>query len=197
MRKIILSTAALVLAGAAQAAPQVFTETFDGGDGAGPLSGLMGNFTSVTFAGGTIGNFGGDGVMQLPGTTFMSMVFNLVAPATSVSVDFWASTGTTSTSKPIISLDATSQTAATNVALNVSNPGLNYANPDSGTHYTMVFTGTFAAGSHTLKFDNTPAANGLRIDDITVTAVPEPQAVLLAAFAGLGLMGVRAARRAK
>jgi hypothetical protein len=196
MRKIILSTAALVIAGAAQAAPQVFTETFDGSDGAGPLAGVMGNFSSVTFAGGSVGNFGGDGVMQLPGTTFMSMVFNLAAPATSITVDFWASTGNAGASKPVVTLGTEVQTGVSNYATGVNNPGFNYGNPDLGTRYQMTFTGMFS-GTQTLKFEKNGTASGLRIDDVTVTAVPEPQAMMLAVFAGLGLMGVRAARRAK
>ena len=122
----------------------------------------------------------------------LTLNFTLAAPTASFTYSFWASSNAAVVAGTgvVVTLVGPSGTQSVNelglgpaIAAN-PNPG--------GVNHTGVFAGG-GAGAYTLTFGNLPANNGFRLDDVSISAVPEPEtyALLLSGLAALGLLAKR------
>lgn len=178
----------LTLASATANAQETFYTGFGNvAQGNGVLApGALGSFASGSLSAGdaTIVVSGGDAVARLNNATFLTLGFNLLNAATSITVSFMAASSTsTSAGNALVSIDVGPVQSQPILATNVVNPG--------GTLISQTFAGSFLAGYHSLKIDN--SAIGFRVDDVSVTAVPEPgtYAMLLAGLAAVGFVAKR------
>ena len=144
---------------------------------------VNGNTTDSTIVLGAAG----DAIARMNLGSYLTLSFNLLAPASQITASFFASSSNgTSAGTANVSIDNGTVQSQAITALNVVNPG------PTGTFISRIFTGSFAAGLHTLRIDNEPTS-GFRVDDVSVTAVPEPgtYAMLLAGLAAVGFVAKR------
>ena len=137
----------------------------------------------------------------------LSLTFTIATAASLFSYDFWASSSAKvgAGTGVLVTLSgpggSTSVTESGLGAATFGNPGLNVANPPSVPNAGINHTGTFAggaAGTYTLTFANLVGNNGMRLDDLSITATPVPEAQTVAMMlAGLGVLGFVGARRRK
>ena len=135
---------------------------------------------------------GADALLALGGSSTASLTFTTPSEAQFFLVSFNTSTSTAFDSAVIVSGLGPGPVLGFAVpASSGFNPG-----PDGLFHsYYFGTTGSpWAPGTYTITFDNLPAANGFRLDDISVSAVPEPGAISLM-LAGVGVLGLVARRR--
>lgn len=184
--------AALAVAGGAHASP--WSVDFDNGS-------TTGSFASSATTGIISPVLGvGDKALWLRGADTLSLTFNssnvngLTAPFFLVS--FWLSNGgPASTAQVTLSgPGGFSKTESFAIpAFSGGNP-----NPDGvANSYHFGLGGQYlTAGTFTLTFDNLPQSANFFVDDINVSAVPEPSTYALM-LAGLGVIGFAARRRTK
>lgn len=199
--------AAVLATAAASAQAQTWSTNFD------DVAARQGTFGSLTVdpnvpivvSGGQPTNAfwyvaGGDTALALPDSSTATLSFSTgVTDIPALKVTFWASTTFPTPSSVDLTLTNTTSGSvftATGLSLNdvVPNTGPN-PNPD-GQELTWYFTGLGAntSGAYTLTFNNVPQSAGFRIDDVSVSAVPEPSAYALSLL-GIGALGVMARRR--
>ncbi len=144
-------------------------------------------------SGGVFNVLSGDGVLALSGTTTATFQFTTTTVVPYFLVSFWTSSNNIDPPHGgTVNVQVGTQTEGFLV------PSLNGAgsNPNpQGTQYSYHFgSGTpWAAGTYTVSFDNAPSS-GFRLDDVSVSAVPEPSAITLM-VAALGAAGFLVARR--
>ncbi len=156
---------------------------------------LKGSFDSAA-SGGTIETYAvNDNVLALFGATTASFTFTSLAATPYFLVQFWTSTNGGVDNGGNVAVGLGGQTENF-VVPNPANIGPN-PNPDGVEHSFHYGTAgvQWAPGVYTLTFDNAPAS-GFRIDDVRVTAVPEPSSIVLA-LTGLAGVGFLMARRRK
>jgi hypothetical protein len=191
---------AVLVAGVA-AAMSVNAQTWSTNFDDGTLTGSAMNAGDLTFevpgsvTGGVFNDFSGDGVLALGGTSTATFQFTTATVVPYFLVSFWTSSNNIDPPHGgTVNVQIGSQTEGFAVPA-LSGAGSN-PNPQ-GTQYSYHFgSGTpWAAGTYTLSFDNAPSS-GFRLDDVSVSAVPEPSAITLM-VAALGAAGFLATRRRK
>lgn len=156
---------------------------------------LKGSFDSAA-SGGTIETYPvSDNVLALFAATTASFTFTTLTATPYFLVQFWTSTNGGPDNGGTVAVGLGGQTQGFAVP-NPANIGPN-PNPDGVLHsYHYGTAGVqWAPGTYTLTFDNAPAS-GFRLDDVSVTAVPEPSSIVFATM-GLAGIGFLMARRRK
>jgi hypothetical protein len=201
-----LTALAVLAAASVSAQAQSWSTNFD------TVGSEAGTFSSLTLSAGTVPvgaswtsnqspyfTTGADRALALPDYSFATLSFTSArTDIPALLVSFWASTTFPDVSEVQLTLNGPNgfSELASPLTLNdvVPNTGPN-PNPDGQVlNYYFMNPGVDSSGMYTLSFNNMPQSAGFRIDDVEVSAVPEPSAYVLAA-AGIGLLAFMGRRR--